>query len=61
MAILYGEVEILKPHPLSPPLHKCGEGEIGGEVKKTGFPFLIQSEVNALANRFGKTLKCLPE
>ncbi len=23
---------LAKPHPLSPPLHKCGEGETGGEV-----------------------------
>jgi hypothetical protein len=23
----------IKPLPLSPPLHKCGEGDIGGEVK----------------------------
>jgi len=32
------------PHPLDPPLHKCGEGEIGGEVKQSG-----EKEVKALA------------
>jgi len=42
----------MKPHPLSPPLHKCGEGDGGrGKEKVSQFLKAIQISINSSSCR----------